>query len=216
MPDVIIPVLDEAAALPSVLAAVPAGYRAIVVDNGSTDGSGQLAGELGALVITETVRGFGSACWAGLLAADHADGVVCFMDGDASLDAVDLPTVAGPVLLGAVDLSLGARRPTEPGAWPWHARLANGALAWEIRRRTGYEVRDLGPMRAARRDALLALNMKDRRFGWPLEMVLRAGQAGWRVTEVDVPYRPRVGRSKVTGTARGTARAVRDMASALR
>ncbi len=216
MPDVIIPVLDEAAALPCVLAAVPAGYRAIVVDNGSTDGSGQLAAELGALVVTEAVRGFGSACWAGLLAADHADGVVCFMDGDASLDASDLPTVAGPVLLGSADLTLGARRPTEPGAWPWHARFANAALAWEIRRRTGYPVRDLGPMRAARRDALLALDMQDRRFGWPLEMVLRAGLAGWRVTEVTVPYRPRVGRSKVTGTARGTARAVRDMASALR
>jgi len=213
---VIIPVLDEAAALPTVLARVPAGYRAIVVDNGSTDGSGRIAAGLGAVVVTEPVRGFGSACWAGLLVADHADGVVCFMDGDASLDAADLPAVADPVLIGSADLALGARQPTETGAWPWHARLANAALAWEIRRRTGYEVRDLGPMRAARRDALLALNMRDRRFGWPLEMVLRAGQAGWRVMEVPVPYRPRVGRSKVTGTARGTARAVRDMASALR
>jgi len=216
MPDVIIPVLDEAAALPVVLAAVPAGYRAIVVDNGSTDGSGRIAAELGAFVVTEPRRGFGSACWAGLLAAGHADGVVCFMDGDASLDAADLPAVAGPVLLGSAELVLGARRPTEAGAWPWHARLANAALAWEIRRRTGYGVSDLGPMRAARRDDLVALDMRDRRFGWPLEMVLRAGRAGWRVSEVSVPYRPRVGRSKVTGTARGTARAVRDMASALR
>jgi glycosyltransferase involved in cell wall biosynthesis len=216
MPDVIIPVLDEAAALPTVLAGIPAGYRAIVVDNGSTDGSARIASELGAVVVIESVRGFGSACWAGLLAADHNDGVVCFMDGDASLDGADLPTVAGTVLLGSSDLVLGARRPTVAGAWPWHARLANRALAWEIRRRTGYRVCDVGPMRAARRDALLNLDMQDRRFGWPLEMVLRASLAGWRVTEVAVPYRPRVGQSKVTGTARGTARAVRDMAAALR
>src|SRR5579862_9971437 len=216
MPDVIIPVLNEAAALPAVLAGVPVGYRPVVVDNGSTDGSAQIAADLGAAVVSQPVRGFGSACWAGLLAADHPDGVVCFMDGDASLDAADLPTVADPVLLGSADMVLGARCPTAAGAWPWHARLANVALAWEIRRRTGYPLRDLGPMRAARRDALVALDMQDRRFGWPLEMVLRAGQAGWRVTEVNVPYQPRVGRSKVTGTARGTARAVRDMATALR
>lgn len=212
----IIPVLNEAAALPAVLAGFPAGYRALVVDNGSTDGSGRIAAELGAAVITEPVPGFGSACWAGLQAADHPDGIVCFMDGDASFAAADLPTVADPVLDGAADMVLGARRPTVAGAWPWHARLANAALAWEIRRRTGYPVRDLGPMRAARRDALVALNMQDRRFGWPLEMVLRAGRADWRVIEVSIPYQPRVGRSKVTGTACGTARAVRDMAAALR
>src|SRR5580700_10931317 len=98
MPDVIIPVLDEAAALPALLSSMPPGYRAIVVDNGSVDGSGVIAASYGAIVVTEPVRGFGSACWAGLLAADHADGVVCFMDGDASLDAADLPIVAGPVL----------------------------------------------------------------------------------------------------------------------
>jgi glycosyltransferase involved in cell wall biosynthesis len=216
MPDVIIPVLDEAAALPALLAALPAGYRAIVVDNGSTDGSGPLAASLGARVVTEAVPGFGAACWAGLVAADPPDGVVCFMDGDGSLDPGDLPAVAGPVLDGAADLVLGARRLTDRRAWPPHARLANAVLARELRRRTGFPLRDLGPMRAARRDALIGLGIEDRRFGWPLEMVLRAATEGWRITEVPVPYAPRIGRSKVTGTVRGTARTVRDMAAVLR
>jgi glycosyltransferase involved in cell wall biosynthesis len=216
MPDVIIPVLDEAAALPALLDSLPGGYRAFVVDNGSSDGSGDIAARWGAVVVYEPVRGFGSACWAGLTACDPADGVVCFMDGDGSLDPHDLPLVADPVLAGTADLVLGARRPLERGAWPIHARLANAALARELRRRTGRPLRDLGPMRAARREALLALGLTDRRFGWPLEMVLRASAAGWRVDEVPVPYRARTGRSKVTGTVRGTARTVRDMGRVLR
>jgi glycosyltransferase involved in cell wall biosynthesis len=211
MPVVVVPVLDEAAALPWVLAAMPAGYRALVVDNGSSDGSADVAVACGAQVVHEPVRGFGAACWAGLVAADPADGVVCFMDGDGSLNASDLPLVAAPVLTGSADLVLGARRPTERGAWPVHARLANALLAAEVRRRTGFPLRDLGPMRAARRADLLALKLRDRRSGWPLEMVLGAAAAGWRVTEVPVPYGTRTGRSKVTGTFRGTARAVRDM-----
>jgi len=109
---------------------------------------------------------------------------------------------------------LGERVP-EPGAWPRHARLANRFLAWEVKRRSGVHLEDVGPMRAARRQALLELGIADRRFGWPLEMVLRAAAAGWRIAEVPVPYRARAGRSKVTGTVRGTARAVRDMAAAL-
>ena len=212
----IIPVLDEAAALPSLLAAMPGGYRPIVVDNGSTDGSGEIAASLGARVVTEARRGFGSACWAGLVAADPDDGVVCFMDGDGSLDPADLPSVAGPVLAGTADLVLGARRPTGSGSWPRHARAANAVLAAELRRRTGYPLRDLGPMRAGRAQALRDLGIRDRRFGWPLEMVLRAAVAGWAVEEVPVPYSPRTGRSKVTGTVSGTARAVRDMAGLLR
>jgi glycosyltransferase involved in cell wall biosynthesis len=216
MPDVIIPVLDEAAALPPLLRAIPAGYRAVVVDNGSTDGSGALAASLGATVVTELVRGFGAACWAGLQASDPDDGVVCFMDGDGSLDPGDLDLVAAPVVAGEADLVLGARVSTHWRAWPPHARVANAALAWELSRRTGRHLRDLGPMRAARRDDLLALNIKDRRFGWPLEMVLRAAGDGWRILEVAVPYAPRTGRSKVTGTVRGTARTMRDMAAVLR
>ena len=162
--DVILPVLDEAPALPWVLTRMPAGARPIVVDNGSRDGSAAIARAHGAL------------------------------DGDA-------------------DLVLGARV-SQPGAWPVHARVANRLLARELRRRSGAPLTDLGPMRAARRAALLDLGIADRRFGWPLEMVLRAAAAGWRIDEVAVTYRPRVGRSKVTGTVRGTARAVSDMARA--
>jgi glycosyltransferase involved in cell wall biosynthesis len=211
--DVGLPVLDEAAALPWVLGRMPGGYEPIVVDNGSTDGSAQLARRLGARVVAEPRRGFGAACHAGLLAARRE--VVCFMDCDGSLDPAELPEVADPVLAGGRDLMLGARRP-EPGAWPLHARLANRALALELRRRTGLALTDLGPMRAARRVGLLELDLRDRRFGWPLEMVLRAERAGWSIDEVEVAYRARSGRSKVTGTVRGTARAVRDMAAALR
>ena len=215
MPDVIIPVLNEAAAIPALVLSMPAGYRPIVVDNGSTDGSGDLARAAGAAVVDEPVPGFGSACWAGLRAAAPADGVVCFMDGDGSLDPAELPAVAGPVLAGRSDLVLGARRPTTPAAWPAHARVANAVLAFEVRRRTGRPLSDLGPMRAARRDDLLALDLADRRFGWPLEMVLRAAAAGWRIDEVPVPYAPRSGKSKVTGTVRGTLKTARDMARLL-
>jgi glycosyltransferase involved in cell wall biosynthesis len=212
MPDVVLPVLDERDALPWVLERMPGGYTPIVVDNGSSDGSGALAARLGAQVVVEARRGFGAACWAGLTAA-RAD-VVCFMDCDASFDPRELPRVADPVGAGRADLVLGARS-AAPGAWPTHARLANAALAWELRRRAGIPLRDLGPMRAARRWELLRLGVEDRRFGWPLEMVLRAAAAGWRIDEVVVGYSPRAGRSKVTGTVRGTVRAVRDMAAAL-
>jgi glycosyltransferase involved in cell wall biosynthesis len=210
--DVIIPVLDEARALPWVLGRMPEGHRAIVVDNGSGDGSSAIARALGADVVSEPARGFGAACWAGLRAA-RTD-VVCFMDGDASLDPRDLPSVCAPVLDGAADLVLGARI-AQRGAWPAHARVANRVLARELRRRSGAPLTDLGPMRAARRSALLELGIADRRFGWPLEMVLRAAVAGWRIEEVAVAYRPRIGRSKVTGTVRGTARAIGDMARVL-
>jgi glycosyltransferase involved in cell wall biosynthesis len=213
VPDVVLPMLDEAEAIAGLLAAMPVGYRPIVADNGSTDAGPELARAAGATVVYEPQRGFGAACWAGLLACE--DDVVCFMDADGSLDPSDLPAVAGPVLTGSADLVLGARD-AQPGAWPPHARLANRYLARQIGRRTGVTLRDLGPMRAARRQDLLDLGLEDRRFGWPLEMVLRAGAAGWRIEEVAVPYLPRAGRSKVTGTVRGTARAVRDMRRILR
>jgi glycosyltransferase involved in cell wall biosynthesis len=214
VPDVILPVLDEAGSLPWVLARMPPGYRPIVVDNGSTDGSASLASALGARVVTEPRRGFGAACFAGLLAA--SDEVVCFLDADGSLDPADLPVVADPVVAGASDLVLAARR-AEPGAWPLHARFANRVLAQRLRRASGIALTDLGPMRAGRREALLGLGIGDRRFGWPLEMVVRAAAAGWRVDEVAVAYRPRrAGRSKVTGTIGGTIRAVRDMGEVFR
>lgn len=216
MPDVIeviLPALDEAGAIPGVLAAMPAGFIALVVDNGSRDGSADVAARCGARVVCEPQRGFGAACLAGLRAARSE--VVCFMDCDGSLDPGELHRVADPLLGGAADLCLGARMP-EPGAWPWHARLANRALAFELRRRTGATLTDLGPMRAVRREALLELDLQDRRSGWPLEMVLRAAAAHWRIAEVGVTYRPRsAGRSKVSGSLRGTARAVRDMGAQL-
>ena len=213
MPDVILPVLNEAEALPWVLERMPEGYRAVVADNGSDDGSGEVARKLGATVVREEQRGFGAACYAGLTAAS-AD-VVCFMDCDGSLDPRQLPRVADPVIAGDRDLMLGARL-AERGAWPVHARVANRVLALELRRRSGIRLADLGPMRAARREELLALDIRDRRFGWPLEMVLLAARADWRIDEAPVDYRARSGRSKVTGTVRGTARTVRDMTKALR
>jgi glycosyltransferase involved in cell wall biosynthesis len=212
MPDVILPVLDEAAAIPGVLAAMPPGYRPIVVDNGSTDGSGEIARGLGAHVVKEPRRGFGAACFAGLQAADAE--IVCFMDCDASLDPADLPWVVAMLDQGA-DLAIGARQAAR-GAWPLHARLANRVLARELRRRTGVALDDMGPMRAARRLPLLDLDLRDRRSGWPLEMVVKAVAAGWSVADTPVPYAERKGRSKVTGTVRGTIQTIGDMGAILR
>ena len=209
----ILPVLNEAEALPCVLGRMPAGMFPLVVDNGSGDGSAEIAARLGARVVHEPRPGFGSACFAGLLAAGSE--TVCFMDCDGSLDTQEMPGVVEPVAHGSADLMMGARL-AERGAWPAHARVANRVLALELRRRTGMAFVDLGPMRAARRQPLLALGIRDRRFGWPLEMVLLAARAGWRIEEVGVSYSSRSGRSKVTGTVLGTARTVRDMAAALR
>lgn len=210
--DVVLPCLDEAAALPWVLSLMPLGHRPLVVDNGSTDGSPEVARRHGAEVVSAPQRGFGAACWAGLTAATAP--LVAFLDCDGSLDPAQLPAVVEPVRSGASDLVLGARCPA-PGAWPVHARLANAVLARRLRRAAGLPLTDLGPMRAARREALLDLGLRDRRSGWPLEMVLRAAAAGWRVEEVGVDYLPRTGRSKVTGTVRGTLRAVGDMRAVL-
>jgi glycosyltransferase involved in cell wall biosynthesis len=215
VPDVVFPCLDEAGALPQVLTRLPPGYTAIVADNGSTDGSAQIAAALGATVVSVPQRGFGAAAHAGLEAAT-AD-VVCFCDADASMDPAQLPRVAGPVLAGEADLVLGRRRPTHRSAWPLHARVANTALGLMLRRRTGRALHDLGPMRAGRREALLALGITDRRFGYPLEMVTRAADAGWRIVEVDVDYAPRAEgtKSKVTGTLLGTVKTINDMRKVL-
>lgn len=212
--DIILPCLDEAEALPLVLARIPAGWRAIVVDNGSTDGSADIARSLGATVVDEPRRGFGAACHAGLLAAEAE--YVCFCDCDGSLDPALLPGFVRRIAAGESDLLLGRRRPEGRGAWPPHARAGNFALSRMLRSRTGLRLHDLGPMRAVRREALLALDLTDRRSGYPLQMVVRASDAGLRVTETDVPYVPRTGRSKVTGTWRGTWNAVRDMRAVLR
>ncbi|MBK6869989.1 MAG: glycosyltransferase [Kineosporiaceae bacterium] len=211
--DIVLPCLNEVEALPIVLAGLPRGMRALVVDNGSDDGSAEVAAALGAMVITEPRRGFGAACAAGLAAATAP--IVAFCDADASFDLQEMTKVVAPVATGTADLVLGRRRPITATAWPVHARAANLALATLLRRRTGSPVHDLGPMRAARRESLLALGIRDRRSGYPLEMVLRAAVAEWRIAEVDVRYAPRTGRSKVTGTLRGTLGAVRDMSRVL-
>jgi glycosyltransferase involved in cell wall biosynthesis len=212
--EVILPVLDEAQALPFVLAAFPAGYEPLVVDNGSTDGSAEIARGLGATVVYEPQPGFGAACFAGLCAARTP--LVCFMDCDGSLDPRELPLVSDPVSSGAVQLCLGSRVP-QRGAWPLHARAGNRLIAAELRRRSGVALTDIGPMRCAERERLLELKLRDRAFGWPLEMVLAASAAGWKLSETPVSYRSRVGgHSKVSGSVRGTWRATRDMARLLR
>jgi glycosyltransferase involved in cell wall biosynthesis len=211
--DVILPVLNESQAIPWVLARMPADYEPIVVDNGSSDGSADLATHLGARVVHEPRQGFGAACFAGLRAA--TSDVVCFMDCDGSLHPGELPLVAEVVIAGDADLVLGSRR-AQPGTWPPHARAANRWLAARVSRQAHLRLTDLGPMRAARRERLLALGIEDRRSGWPLEMVLRAIDAGWRIREVPVAYLARSGRSKVTGTVWGTIRAIGDMAAVMR
>jgi len=213
MIDVVLPALNEAGAVAWVIGRMPDGFRPIVADNGSTDATASIARAAGATVVHEPVKGFGSACWAGLQAA--TTDIVCFMDCDASLDPVALPLLVGYVERDEADLVIGARV-ARPGAWPRHARVANRVLAAEVRRRTKLPLADLGPMRAIRRDALLGLGMTDRRSGWPLEMVLRAAGAGLRLRTVPVEYHERTGRSKVTGTVRGTFRAVLDMSRMLR
>ena len=213
--EVILPCLDEGPALPGVLARLPAGYRAIVVDNGSTDGSAGIARAHGAMVVTEPRPGYGAAAHAGLIAAS-AD-IVCVLDCDGSVDPAELVRLVEPVRSRQADLVVGRRRPTQRAAWPRYARLGNALVAARLRRRTGLSVRDLGAVRVARREPLLELGVTDRRFGYPLELLVRAGAAGWRVLEADVAYRPRAAgtRSKVTGSLRGTLRTVRDFAAVL-
>ncbi|CRK61427.1 putative glycosyltransferase [Alloactinosynnema sp. L-07] len=211
--DVVLPCLDEAAALPAVLAALPAGYRAIVVDNGSSDGSPEVAARLGATVVHEPRKGYGAAVHTGL---EHATAdIVCFLDADGSLDPGDLPRLVAA--LDGARLAVGKRIPTGRGVWPWHARAGNAVLAALMRGR-GLPVSDIAPARAVRRADLLALGVRDRAFGYPLELLIRAADARWPVIELDVAYRARAAgtKSKVSGSVRGTLRAVRDMTRVLR
>lgn len=213
-PQIVLPCLDEADALPATLSELPAGWPVIVVDNGSTDRTADVARAFGAEVVGEPRRGYGAAVHAGLLAAD-AD-LVAVLDGDGSLDPAALPGMAAEVAEGRADLAVGRRVPVSGGVWPWHARAGNAVVAALLRRR-GVPVHDIGPVRVARRQALLDLGVTDRAFGYPLELLLRAGAVGWRVSEWAVAYRARAGgRSKVSGSVRGTLRATRDMAGLLR
>jgi glycosyltransferase involved in cell wall biosynthesis len=212
--DVILPCLNEAEALAWVLARMPPDARAIVVDNGSTDDSVEIARDHGAHVVYASQRGYGAACHAGLSAARAS--VVAVMDADGSLDPQQLDRVVAPVVGGIADLVIGRRQPVNAAAFSWFLQVANRELCRRVRRRTGHRISDLGPMRAARREALLALQLRDRRSGYPAETVVRAADAGWRIVEVNVAYLPRRGRSKVTGSPLGAWRAVRDMNAVLR
>ncbi|MGE2719385.1 glycosyltransferase family 2 protein [Mycolicibacterium celeriflavum] len=212
MPDcpvtVVLPCLNEAQSLPGVLAAIPDGYRPLVVDNNSTDGTAQVASEHGAQVVTEKRPGYGSAVHAGVVAATTP--VVAVLDADGSLDPGDLPAMVDELHRGA-DMVIGRRRAVAGLKWPWHARLGTAAVCWRLRRRHGLAVHDIAPMRVTRRDALLDLGVTDRRSGYPLELLVRAADAGWRVVERDVDYRARTGgKSKVSGSVRGSVVAAYD------
>jgi glycosyltransferase involved in cell wall biosynthesis len=212
---VVLPALDEADALPVALASFPAGVDLLMVDNGSRDDTAAVAAAAGARVVAEPRRGFGAACWAGVQASPQAT-VLAFTDADGSFDGADLARVAGPVLCGQADLVVGSRTtgPRDPGAMTAFAMGANRALGLACRLLFGVPLSDLGPFRAIRRDTLLALGVRDRGQGWPLEMVGRAGRAGLRVVEVPVRYRPRAGgASTVSGSLRGSLRAAAAMAA---
>jgi glycosyltransferase involved in cell wall biosynthesis len=205
---VVLPCLNEAASLPGVLAAIPDGYQALVVDNDSVDATSDVARRCGAHVVVETRRGYGAAVHAGVVAASTP--LVAVIDGDGSMDPGELPTLVADVVGGA-DMAVGRRR-AQPGVgWPWHARLGNAAVCWRLRTRHGIDVHDIAPMRVARRDAVLALGVTDRRSGYPLELLVRAAAANWRVVERDVVYGPRTGgKSKVSGSMRGSFTAALD------
>ena len=212
VPDVVLPVLDERAALPWVLERMPAGYEPIVVDNGSTDGSGELAAALGAHVVHEPRPGFGAACFAGLVRGARRGrllhGLRRVVRPAASCRGS--PSRSRPAR--PIWCSAPARVRRLAAARALANRAADRGAAAAHRRRAARPRPDAGraPRGAARRSACV-----DRRFGWPLEMVVRAAEAGWRIDEVDVDLPPAPGRSKVTGTVRGTLRTVRDMVAAL-
>ena len=199
---VVLPCLNEEASLPAVLAAIPTGYRALVVDNNSTDATAQVARAHGADVVLEPRPGYGSAVHAGVVAARTP--IVAVLDADGSLDPAELPSLVAELDRGA-DLVTGRRHPANGVRWPWHARLGTAAVSWRLRTRYGLPVHDIAPMRVSRRDALLGLGVLDRRSGYPVELLMRAAAAGWRVVERDVGYGPRTGgKSKVSGSVRGS------------
>jgi len=204
----IIPALNEAANIETVVSRVPRDVISdiVVVDNGSTDGTGPAAARAGARVVTEPRRGYGAACWAGVCAVPPEADVVVFLDGDGSQDPADVRRVLGPIQSGAADLVLGARQLT--GQHPQHARLGTQAVAAFVSWRYGAQIHDIGPLRAIRADLLRSLGMRDRAFGWPVEMVVKVAARGGRITEVPVGHHARLGgRSKVSGTVVGSLRA---------
>ena len=214
--DLILPCCDEAPALRELLPRVPADYRVIVVDNGSRDDTAIVARALGATVVVETTAGYGAAVQAGVEAAT-ADNLAV-MDGDGSFDPAQLAPLLDDVRHGRADLAVGRRRPARSGVWPWHARAGNALVVAWLRHRIGFDLHDIAPVRVCDRRALLALDVRDRGFGYPVELMQRAVAARWRLTEHDVAYYPRAAgtRSKVSGSFSGTFRTARDFARVLR
>lgn len=212
--DVLIPAWNEEKALPFVLADIPKAWvrQVIVCDNGSTDGTSGVAKAAGAIVVSEPERGYGNACLAGIrylkeLPASEQPEIVVFLDGDYSDYPDELPKVAGPILNDEKDLVIGSRMLGDmaPGAMTVPQRFGNWLAPMLIRRFYGYRFSDLGPFRAIRWDKLLALDMRDRNFGWTVEMQVKAAKHKFNCAEVPVRYRKRAaGHSKVSGTIRGT------------
>lgn len=203
----IIPALNEAESLGALLAEIPAQLvdQLIVVDNGSTDQTAQVAQRAGAQVVSEPRRGYGFACAAG--AAQATSSVLAFMDGDGSFVPAELPALLAPLEQGQADLVLGSRtlNVSQPIPMPPHQQLGNRLFTWLLRQRFGLGVTDLGPFRAIRRDLLLGLEMREFTYGWPLEMILKTARRRLPIVEVPITYRPRfAGQSKVSGTLRGT------------
>jgi glycosyltransferase involved in cell wall biosynthesis len=201
----IIPALNEAESLGPLLAEVPTGliHQIIVVDNGSTDRTAEVAQAASALVVHEPRRGYGFACAAGTALADGD--VLVFMDGDGSFVPEELINLIKPLAQGEADLVLGSRMIRNQVVMPSHQRFGNLLFAWLLRQRFDLKLTDLGPYRAIRRELLLRLNMQERTYGWPLEMIIKTARQRKRIIEVPVSYRPRfAGQSKVGGTLRGS------------
>jgi glycosyltransferase involved in cell wall biosynthesis len=210
--DAIIPALNEVSAVGQVLDAIPRPLvrRVIVADNGSTDDTARVAREHGALVVLEPRRGYGAACLKGIEALrDDPPDVVLFLDADLSDDPTEAARVLAPILEGSADLVIGSRvlGTPDPGALAPHARFGNWLATRLLFLLYGARYTDLGPFRAIRYPSLLLLEMRDRDFGWTVEMQVKAARRGLRHTEVPVRYRRRTGRSKISGTLGGSVRA---------
>ncbi len=204
---VIIPTHNEAKSIGRVLADLPADIvtEVLVVDSNSTDGTPEIAQKLGARVIHEPRRGYGRACLTGLASASSPD-LVVFLDGDYSDRPAELPILLAPITDGRADITLGSRlgKQSIPGALPWHAAFGNRLAAFLITRLYGIRITDLGPFRAGRADVLRRLDLEETTYGWAVEMILKGALKGFRIVEVPVSYYPRIGRSKISGTLKGT------------